>query len=148
LRLQYAILCDDAEEAPLSTHNVTGLKSVVAATVAWQGEPSEPAPRVRVPLKLKLLASVLGGEPGSHNVWLVIRVPGEREPMMAGPRNFNWTDTPIHRFLINIDIKAPRSGLYEFQLLVDGEPLAVVPLPVIIDVVRDDEPAQGRNNVA
>lgn len=120
--LQYAVLCDWAEETPTG-YNLIGAKGVIHPA-ATQGE--------RIRISQKLLVALLDVEAGQHTSWVVIKWPGREEPHTTAVHHSTWDEVDLVNYIsMDIDIGVPGYGNCDFQILFDGTPIGVVSIPIV-----------------
>ncbi len=134
MRIQYAVVCHDFQDGEWDgVTNLWGVRHKLFATYAAPklGQP-EPGPGQRkAAVPLKLVVSLIDGAPGPHHIWATVRGPGQPAPKAIPPLNIVWDDwSPTFFAIIDVYLELFENGVYEFGILVDGQPLGSVPLPV------------------
>ena len=85
---------------------------------------------------------LLDGEPGRHQLLLTVRRPGDEGPIAHVPVPFEWPAGDLSITLpFDLDMGLPGAGLYEFHILIDGEPITIIPWRVIGELDRIDIPS-------
>jgi hypothetical protein len=130
MRIQYAVICHDFQDGPWDgATNILGVRHKLFVPCKIGGTSAPGQRRAAVPLKL--VVSLIEGAPGQHHIWVSVRGPGQPAPKTLPPLLVEWDDwSPTFFAIIDIYLEVFDDGMYEFSLLVDGEPLGSVPLPV------------------
>lgn len=135
MRLQSGIICDAFEVVPGYGYTVSGVSPVITVEGVWRGPPgSSPPP---IPITKKLLLILLDGLDGPHNLLLTVLYSGREDPIVTRPISFDWpAEAPSHLMDIELNMSLPGGGLYDFHILVDGEPIATIPLRIVVNVTH------------
>ena len=134
MRLQYAVICHEFEDGEWD--GVTNLHAVrhklfvsfpEAGLANTAGDPEAPKP----PIPIKLVISLIDGEPGLHTILVSIRRPTgtllNRIPSLV----IDWDEaSPTFFVIFDIKFQVFENGTYDFRILADGDPMGTVPLPV------------------
>ena len=125
MRLQYAVICHEFQDGQWD--GVTNLLAVHHKL--FLGVPLNEDTPADVPLKL--VVSLIDGQVGQHRVYVNIRrpsgAPGPKVPLLT----IDWDEaSPTFFVVYDILLGILEEGTYEFTVLVDGEPICTVPLPV------------------
>jgi hypothetical protein len=79
------------------------------------------------------VVSLIDGKPGWHNVWVSIRRPNQQPLKRLPSMDIEWDEeSPTFFIVMDINFQVFENGVYDFAILVDGDPLGTVPLPVEI----------------
>ena len=126
MRIQYAVVCHQFQDGEWDgVTNLIGVRHKLFATVQGTAEGAA----ARVPLTL--VVSLIEGKPGWHQVWAAVRSPSTRPPQTLPRLDIEWDEaSPTFFAIYEVLLDAVENGVYEFTILVDGEPLGSVPLPV------------------
>ena len=82
---------------------------------------------------------LLDGEDGPHRLLLTVKLSDNETPIVSQPIDFEWpTGEPFNLLQLDLDMSLPGAGLYDFHILIDGEPLVVIPLRVKANLNRID----------
>ena len=135
MRLQYAVVCQEFQDGEWDgATNLYGVrhKLFVSSYPTSSGTLQDP-PVAQAQVPVKLVISLIDGEPGSHNVWVSVRQPGGDVWKKIPPLAIEWDEaSPTFFVIFDIGFELFEEGTYEFMILVDGQPLGTVPLPVEI----------------
>ena len=126
MRLQYAVVCHRFEDG--EWFGVTNLFGVCHKLVA----PVERSEGGRAPwVPLQLVVSLIDGEPGWHKVWVNVRYPSLQVFDKVPKMDIEWDEaSPTFFAIFELPLEVLEEGVYEFNIIVDGEPVGSVPLPV------------------
>ena len=125
MRIQYAVVCHEFQDG--HWFGVTNLIGVCHKLVA----PVHPANGERSTVPVTLVVSLIEGAPGWHSVWVSVRDPSTEVSTTLPPLKIDWDEeSPTFFTIFDVPLQVSGSGLYEFNILVDGEPVGSVPLPV------------------
>ena len=137
MRLQTGLFCDAYNIVPEQGYVFTGVTPTYIVTGIYRGLPGSSHPPV--PLTKKLTLILLDGDYGSHSLLSAVQYSGHETPVSDRPIEFIWPEGAYsHLIEVELDMKLPGSGLYDFHILVDGEPLGTVPLQIVVNVTRNN----------
>ncbi len=126
MRIQYAVVCHEFQDG--HWFGVTNLIGVCHKLVA----PVQPPADGELPVvPLTLVVSLIDGAVGRHKVWVAVRDPHGEVSTTLPPLEIDWDeDSPTFFTIFEVPLRIAGSGVYEFNILVDGEPVGSTPLPV------------------
>ncbi len=137
MRLQSAVICDRYERTEGHGFNFIGVSPTLIVEGTYQGPPDTPHPPI--PINKKIVLILLDGENGPHRFFLNVQFSERDTPISAHPFSFDWPDNaPSHLLEIDLNMRVPGEGLYDFQILIDGEALTTIPLQIITNITRSD----------
>jgi hypothetical protein len=132
MRVQYAVICHDFQDGEWEgVTNLGGVRHKLFAPMRLNPDaaPDDPKP----PIPIKLVVSLIDGVPGWHNVWVSIRRPSQQPIKKLPSVDIEWDEaSPTFFIVMDINFQVFENGIYDFNILVDGDPLGTVPLPVEI----------------
>ena len=127
MRIQYAVVCHEFQDG--HWFGVTNLIGVCHKLVAPVQPPDDDGELPVVPLTL--VVSLIDGAVGRHNVWVAVRDPRGEVSTTLPPLEIDWDEeSPTFFTIFEVPLRIAGSGVYEFNILVDGEPVGSTPLPV------------------
>lgn len=126
MRIQYAVVCHEFQDGHwFGVTNLIGVCHKLVAPV----QPSEDGELPVVPLTL--VVSLIDGAVGRHKVWVAVRDPRGEVSTTLPPLEIDWDEeSPTFFTIFEVPLRIAGSGVYEFNILVDGEPVGSTPLPV------------------
>ena len=136
MRVQFFAFCQDAEKKPNSNYTLHG----VGGEMNIEGVYTGPKPPPLVPITIILAVGFVEGNPGNHRSWLVVERPQGGPVKTTDEASFDWPqNSPTHQMLYTLDMKIePRTGIWEFHIFVDNEPLGVALLPLKFHIHKGD----------
>ena len=137
MRMAFGLFCEKVEDKNPWGYNLYGVKHGLTFEGKWTRGPVGNLPPI--PIEGVLFISLLDGTLGKHRVMVAPWRNDQQQADAPPPVNFEWAGENTHQYLlIHISFKVEAiSGLFEFRLLVDGEPLGIVPLMITIVETRD-----------
>ena len=121
MRLHSAVLCDSYEAIPGAGYNFSGVTPTLTFTGIWHGQPGASPPPL--PVRKRLVLLLLDGEVGPHNLLISVLHSGNPTPVLDRPIPFSWpADVRSWPIDIELEMRLPGGGLYDFHILIDGEP--------------------------
>jgi len=137
MRLQTAAICDGFETVQGQGYTLIGVSGALIIEGTYRGRPGTPQPTI--PINRKIVLMLLDGQNGPHQLLLTVQNSVSESPIASRPVHFEWPDdAPSHLIELDLDMGLPGAGLYDFHILIDGEPLVVIPLRIIVNVNRID----------
>ena len=137
MRLQSAVICDGFETVPGQGITVKGVSGTLSIQGTYRGPAGTPQPSI--PINRKIVLLLLDGENGPHQLLLTVKHSEREAPIASRPVPFEWpAGEPTHLMELDLDMRLPGAGLYDFHILIDGEPLVIIPLRIIVNVNRID----------
>lgn len=129
MRLQYSVICHEFQDGEWD--GVTNLYAVRHKLFTTFNPSADKGAATDRKVPLRLVISLIDGTVGLHRVWVSIRQPnGEPAPKIP-PLTIDWdAASPTFFVIFDINLDASENGVYDFNILVDGDPLGTVPLPV------------------
>ena len=135
--LQYAVFCRDMRIEP-GEISILGITDAVIGNVrssiveSLDDELSQP---IRHSLVLAL--GLIGVERGKHRIWIAFQTPSGSLQQPSMPQEFEVKRcSGITHMKANINLEIVENGVYRLLILLDGEPLKEIGLPVSISVVN------------
>ena len=142
MRLQSAMFCDEVTEEADGSATLRGATAWMGFQAVWEGDPADRPPLL--PMQKKLVLYFVEGDPGGHDVWLVISNLELPNPLTTSRQTFAWPHARLTcRFAYDIELGLPIGGLYDFQIFIDGDPVGTVPLLITADFKREDPRTQS-----
>ena len=125
MRIQYAVVCHEFQDG--QWFGVTNLIGVCHNFVV----PIESSQDESQVVHVNLVVSLIDGDPGWHNVCVTVRDPCGEISTSVKPLMIDWDkESPTFFTIFEVPLRITVVGIYEFNILVDGEPVGSVPLPV------------------
>ena len=119
MQIQYAVFCetiDFPKSSPVFKHPVTNL---ITNDIAKLSD-----------LEMPLLITFVNGTPGGHHLKIEIVTPA-REITLPDFK-FNWPPKKVsHGEIFTVKFQPDIFGLYTFRLIVDGEIMREIQIPII-----------------
>ena len=135
MRVQFFAFCQRYEQVQNGGQNLYDVAGELNITGRWSGSLTPPP----LPFKTNLVVGFIESSEGEHRAWLVVQPPGDVEPKSTAEAIFKWpTNSATHTFRFQLDMAVtPITGVWEFHIFVDNEPLGVALLPIRFNVHRE-----------
>ena len=133
MRLQYAVICHEFQDGEWEgVTNLLGVRHKLYGPYNASGQASEPdSTTPKPPIPIKLVISLIDGRPGVHTVWVTVRRPDGQVATAAPHLKIDWDEaSPTFFAIYDVNFQVFENGTYDFNILVDGEPIGTTPLPV------------------
>jgi len=134
--LQYAVFCREMLIEPGAISILGIIDAVIGNIKSDSAGPSleELSPPMRHNLVLAL--GLIGVDRGKHRMWIAVQTPSGALEQSSMPQEFEVTrDYGITHVKANIRLDIVENGVYRLCVLLDGEPLKEIELPVDISIV-------------
>ena len=127
MRMQSAVLCGSYQAVEGRDYTAGGGYTLtgVFSVMGFSGPPP-------IPLSKKLILLLIDGSSGQHRLLLTVSFSEKAEPFPSHVIEFDWPESYPHQVVeIDLEFPLPGAGLYDFHVLIDGEPMGSIPLRVI-----------------
>ena len=127
MRLAYAVFCQSHNEVARVGTTFRGVPGQVAFEIPYEGKPP-----THYRFQHTICVGLAEGTPGTHSIWVVAQHPGRIHQLTPDVRRFRWPPgASFHPVCFELDVQiAITSGTWEFDILMDAEPLGTVLLPI------------------
>ena len=134
--LQYAVFCRDMLIEP-GEISILGIMDAVVGNIASNSvEPPFDELSLSVRHSLVLALGLVGVERGKHRIWIAVQTPSGKLEKPSSPQEFEVRrDSGITHMKANINLDIIENGVYRLYILLVGEPLKEIGLPVSISIV-------------
>lgn len=131
--VRYAIFCSDVERKG-DSFSILGVIDGIKKIAKWEYKGQQPPkefPAITIPIKLLICLENI--DSGKHKIWMVaIQPSGEREQSSPLVEFLVKPDTEMQRVLVNSELNVVENGPYTFRIILDGDPLKEIKLPIEI----------------
>lgn len=144
--LRMALLCDQAIEGKDGTLTVVRVVDRFEAIAQVTKQPPG-RPKAQLPSPIWSGSFVAGFIGGQGDFECQVRLVSPSKKVADFPKMPFRLDMPErgHNIIIRIQLPFEEAGLYQFELLLDGEPIAKIPMRVIIQRIEVEPPPFPRN---
>ena len=133
--LQTAVICHGHETVQGQGVTLIGVTPTLTINTTFPGPADAPLPSI--PVNEKIALFLLDGQNGPHQLLLTVQFPDSDTPVAPRPTPFEWPNGALSHFMeLDLDMRLPGAGLYNFHILIDGEPLGIISFRIIVNVER------------
>jgi len=135
--LQYAVFCRDMRIEPGEISILGIMDSVIGNVQSNTIEPQHEELSLPIRHSLVLALGLIGVSRGKHRIWIAVQTPSGSLQKPSMPQEFEIKRcSGITHMKANINLEIMENGVYRLFILLDGEPLKEIGLPVSISVVN------------